>query len=422
MPLTQVSAFGITASPANEFYGPRRNLGMRQRLQGFGIWLVLTASVGCHQMPWHLDPSEKRALAEYVYPRHVEQSRFVEGPVGSMPLSTSVQAKGEAKVQGVGEEFVKPAPRTLPQPPTPVAVNVADVPPKLPMAETPTDIEIGTGKPEANSNSVVVTAELPVPASPEPLPTSVTSPPALPAAPTIVPIVQVRNDEPAKKVPLVEALRCVLDDRPQEALQHLQAYDPETQEICLQFLPTLTMFAKKRVDQFTSQDVAVLNDQLHGMLAKLRPRTELAIDAICFCEWVKGYGIYQPVPRNYSFQAESPDKPGDFVQLYVEIRSFACEPTKDEGFFETRLSSSIEIRKPKGDKVWHHDFKDPPRRTRAQLHDYCNNYCFSVPPLEPGIYQLELQVVDETMKEVRRVARKTIEFRIAASAGRQIPR
>jgi hypothetical protein len=216
--------------------------------------------------------------------------------------------------------------------------------------------------------------------------------------------------------PLVQALQCMLEDRHQEALQHLQAYDQETQEFFLRVLPTLTIFAKKRWNEVNSQEVAVLDDQLRNLLTQLRSRTELSIDKMCTCEWIKAYGIYRPLRDNHSFLAAAPGRPGDLVQLYVELRNFASELR--DSFYETRLSSSVEIHDARGTLRWAFSFDDnkQPLKSLTRLHDYFNNYSFYVPELEPGTYQLTVQVVDETLPGNRRVTRKSLDFRVSANS------
>jgi hypothetical protein len=221
---------------------------------------------------------------------------------------------------------------------------------------------------------------------------------------------------------LVDALHCMLEDRHQEALQHLQRYDQETQEFFLRILPTFAIFAKKKFNEVTSQEAGVLTEQLHSLLTSLRTKTELTIDTMCYCEWIKAYGIYRPLRENHAFLASSPGRPGDLVQLYVELRNFASEPR--EGSFETRLSSSVEIRDAKGNvrRTLAFDDNKQPLKSLTRLSDYFNNYSFYVPPeLEPGCYQLTIQIVDETFPDARRVARKSLEFRVTTTAGQAVP-
>src|SRR5581483_1631178 len=203
---------------------------------------------------------------------------------------------------------------------------------------------------------------------------------------------------------------------PDDALKHLQHYDRPTQELFLRLLPPLAMLSRKSFDQLSAQDVAVLNEQLQALLLSLRPRCELAIDKMCFCEWAKSYGIYKPLADGHMFHASDGQRPGELVQVYVELRNFACE--RREGHYETRLASSVEIRDHKGEQVWFYRFdkRQENLRSRTLLHDYSNNYSFYVPHIPPGTYTLTIQVADETRPEARRIAQKSLEFRVTAPA------
>ncbi len=216
-----------------------------------------------------------------------------------------------------------------------------------------------------------------------------------------------------KHEPLALALECILENKQDEALRHLQSYDADTQELFLRLLPALSILSKKKVGDLSAAEVAVLHEQLYSLLGTLRPRTALGIGKVCFCEWVKGYGNYKPLPEGYAFAAPINDRPGEPVQLYVELQNFLSEPR--HGAYETRLSSAVEIRDSRDEVVWTHRFGDEqaPARFRTQLHDWYANYTFPVPnAMPPGSYRLTIQVSDETNPEMRRVARQTIDFRI----------
>ncbi len=229
---------------------------------------------------------------------------------------------------------------------------------------------------------------------------------------TEMPLTAVRAEKPARSAALVEALQCVLDHRHGEALQHLQSYDRKTQEFFLRLLPPIALLAQKTIEDLTASEVSVLHDQLQSLLGTLRPRTELVIDKMVFCEWVKSYGMYKPLPENHKFQAGTPSQPGELVQLYVELRNFCSEPV-DEAYHVTRLTSSVEVRDGHNKLWWSYRFEGKqPLRSRSFLHDYFNNYTFHVPHLPPGEYTLTIQVMDETRADIRRTARKSLEFRV----------
>ena len=218
-----------------------------------------------------------------------------------------------------------------------------------------------------------------------------------------------------KREPLAESLQCMLDNKHDEALRHLQAYDADTQDLFQQLLPALSILSKKKLGELSAAEIAVLHEQLYSLLAALRPRTVLTIGKVCYCEWVKDYGNYKPLPEGHAFAAPSAHRPGELVQLYVELRNFVSELR--HGAYETRFSSSVEICDGRGELAWSWRFEDEkyPIRRRTHLHDWFNNYSFNVPKsLPPGTYRLTIQVTDETNPESRRTARQSLEFRVAA--------
>lgn len=218
--------------------------------------------------------------------------------------------------------------------------------------------------------------------------------------------------EVVKREPLADAVQCILQNRHDEAVRHLQAYDPQTQDWFLRLLPALSILTRKKIQDLDGAEVAVLHEQLLTLLAALRPRTELSISKACFCEWIKGYGDYKPLPEGYAFTAWSASKPGECVQLYIELRNFASELRN--GQYVTKLASAVEIRDPKGELMWSYRFDDS-KHGRTQLHDYYLSYSFHVPKnIPPGTYSLVIQIADETNPDARRMVRKALEFRVAA--------
>lgn len=209
----------------------------------------------------------------------------------------------------------------------------------------------------------------------------------------------------------------MLENHPHEALDHLKNYDATTQDFFIRLLPAMARLTQKPLDQMNPEEVAVLQDQLEALLETLRPHADLVINKMCFCEWIKAFGVYKPLPAGHVFQGGTKIRPGELVQVYVELRNFACE--KRDPYHETLLSSYVEIRdvqNPKGSPTWKYRFDDSklPVRSRARLHDFFNNYSFYVPDIPPGRYILTIQVTDETRPEKRRLARESLEFQVTA--------
>lgn len=218
-----------------------------------------------------------------------------------------------------------------------------------------------------------------------------------------------------RREPLVEALQCILEDRHTDVPDLLKKYDAVTQELFLRILPPLAMLTRKTLKELSTPEIASLGVQLNAVTNLLRPRTELTIDKACFCQWVKSFGNYKPLPEEHLFAPSAPARPGERVQLYAEVKNFISD--NRDGLFETRFSSSVEIHDSKGEKIWHYRFDDRnyPIRSRTFLTDYFNNYSFFVPHLPAGNYTLTITIADETVPECRREARKTLDFRVGSA-------
>ena len=158
----------------------------------------------------------------------------------------------------------------------------------------------------------------------------------------------------------------------------------------------------------------MLIEQLDRLRETVRARSELTIGKTCYCEYVKGYADYKALPDTHAFLSASKDRPGEFVQLYVELKNFASEPLR-EGEFITRLACSLELKNAKGEIVMSRpiDKNQTTLTRRARLNDLYSTFCFYVPALPAGKYQLTIQVADETTNPERpRVARKSLDFHV----------
>jgi hypothetical protein len=307
-----------------------------------------------------------------------------------------------------------------PPPAAPAGEETQSVPPVLPLPETKQPLpdnsqltavsDLKIGQPIQRTEGTVEPDGPSLPPStstPEPLPGSVrNAPPPLPVAEkTPLP-----SDEP-----VVLALRSLLNDKPEEALEHLKHYDAANQEALICLTATVARLTKKKLDQLSPTEVAGLQDQLQkSLLGALRPRAELLIDKMCFCEWIKGYGNYGPLPENYEFQPKVGDRPGESVQVYVELRNLTSEVRGTA--YETRLQSTMRIFDQGGKEVVFRAFpdRDGPFRTLTPLPDYFKSYSFYVPHMPPGKYTLTFEVKDVTRPETPRSACKSLEFRVAA--------
>jgi hypothetical protein len=130
------------------------------------------------------------------------------------------------------------------------------------------------------------------------------------------------------------------------------------------------------------------------------------------CKEVRGYGWYVPLPDSHQFLAGTSERIGEQVKLYVELKNFASEATKD-GEYITKLSCALELRDATK-VVWSTKFEgsETTLRRSARLNDLYIPYGFYVPAVAPGTYQLTLRIADETNPKAVRVASKSMEFRV----------
>jgi hypothetical protein len=231
-------------------------------------------------------------------------------------------------------------------------------------------------------------------------------------------VINLESKPAASESPLLTALRCFLDKRPQEAVALLKKYEEPNQELLLCLLP---LAARMAGPGLKAQEVTAVMNQVRSLEEHLGPHTELVIDKMVFCDQIKGFGVYKPVPEGHAFRAPMYGRPGELVQLYVELSNLSMKPNGD--YYETRLSSAVVIRPAGGGKEgWLHDFKDRNGviRSLTLRHDFFNPYSFYVPHIPPGNYNLTIEVVDMTDTTHPRTARKTLPFRVTTLSGRDL--
>jgi hypothetical protein len=246
---------------------------------------------------------------------------------------------------------------------------------------------------------------------------STTAPPA-PVANAPPPVqAETTTTPPSRDEPIVLAVRSFLNDKPDEALEYLKHYDASTQEALMCLIATAGRLTKKRLDQLSPAEIVAVDDQLQkGLLSTLRPRAELVIDKACFCEEIKGYGVYKPLSADYAFKPRIGDRPGEWVQLYVEFRNLTSERRGD--YYETRLHSAMKIYDHQGKEMITRAFPDNEGafRTWTPLPNSSKSYSFYVPCMPPGTYTLAFEVDDVTHAATPRVAVKSLEFHVAGPA------
>jgi hypothetical protein len=225
---------------------------------------------------------------------------------------------------------------------------------------------------------------------------------------------------PQPQEPLVIALARLLKDEneAEAALKLLDRYDPATRDWFVGLLPLLVSLTRTPVGQLRPEEAAHMQDQVQKLLLPLRARANLVIDKMCYCKPESDperrvIYRYRPLPEEHPFLPCAGDRPSELVYIYVELRNLGT--VRNGAFYETRLSSSVEIRDDKGRVYLQRPFDARPLRSPDLSSDFYNTYAFYFRDIPPGEYDLILNVRDEATQPPR-VARRKLRFRVAAEA------
>lgn len=207
----------------------------------------------------------------------------------------------------------------------------------------------------------------------------------------------------AEEPPLLHAVRCFLEKRPDDFRETLKSLEAGQRDILQTLIPLMVNVSDGRLAKSDPREIAGAVDQLQSLLWALRPRAALVMDKFCFCREVQKFGKFEAVSAKQTF------KPGDMVEVYAEIRNVSSVPRRsDHGEYRTHLRSRLEIRAPSGEMVKFFDCGKPDETLTPQ-HDYYQAYRFSIPDAPAGAYTLNLEVRD--VPTGRKVKQK-LEFQI----------
>jgi hypothetical protein len=230
---------------------------------------------------------------------------------------------------------------------------------------------------------------------------------------TVREVARLPDPESKPEEPVVGALRCYMEHKPQEGGALLDSYDRPTREALQCLLPLAVRFSQGRTTGQGAEEVPELVDRLHGITEPLRRKEALRIDKLTFCRQILRFGAYEPLPDGRpSFSAGCESRPGGLMLVYAEVSNFVCQPQPP--LHVTKLASSAEIRDRQQQKVWSFDFGTKEDMSRTTRHDYFITYRFCVPPeLKPGDYTLWIEVTD-TQSRPLRTARRSLDFSVVA--------
>lgn len=290
-----------------------------------------------------------------------------------------------------------------PEPPLEPVPEITE--PKTQFAELPR-LSSPQTTPPTSSITVVHTPASPLPPEPVPqvLPLPRVTVPETPIQPTVA-------ERSTPDPPLVAAVRAYLQDRPDQAVEHLNKLDPSNQELLLQLIPAVVRASQLSATSANSHEIGLLMRELQGAAQSLALRGPLFIDKAVFLRSVKGFGRYDPLPERPTF------KPGTNAGLYVEIGNVPSVASDAEGFV-THLSCSLQVRDSHGNTI---ELADPSSKkpvesvkasqrevTRSPVRDYFVVCWFPVPS-KPGSYTVSLEVRDLA---TGRATSKSVPFRV----------
>jgi hypothetical protein len=193
----------------------------------------------------------------------------------------------------------------------------------------------------------------------------------------------------------------------------------------MRLLPTLKTLNNKGIEHMSADDIALMQAELETLVQRIRERAPLVIGEMCCCEHIHGYGSFKRLPADHEFQPTQGRRPGEKVQIYLELRNFASEHRN--GYYETCLESTVTLTSVTADGKefkWEKNFQDgrTPLRSLTPRNDCFNMYTFCVPPnLPPGQYRLTIQVTDQTRQPYRPPATKSIDFIVGGGQVAQGP-
>jgi hypothetical protein len=225
-----------------------------------------------------------------------------------------------------------------------------------------------------------------------------------------------KEEKPKPEDPLVAVVRCYREDRAAEAQERLKAFDPGTREVLSVLLPILVSLAEPGKAGDPPRVCSTLLEHLEKLTQALRPRAALEVEKMCFCRSIERFGVFDPLPTNHVFQGGGEGRPGDLVQVYVELRNFA--DAKNGTAHDTKLACTLLIRDEQNHVVWRQDRPAQVERSSSPRHDGYLPCHFYVPPHLPvGDYTLWIVVKDLTScpgeeAPPHRTARRSLDFRV----------
>ncbi len=186
----------------------------------------------------------------------------------------------------------------------------------------------------------------------------------------------------------------LMADRPELAMVTIPFVDDEDNEFWKRIVWGITSYFDATQVPNASERATFTIIELNNAIAALQTRAALSLKNLAFCNEIKGYGMYEsfPIEKRYSH--------GDTVLLYVEVENFASEMVEN-GLYQTKLASTIEIYTAGNVLVAQQPFPDSVDLCKNRRRDYFHSYKYTLPKnLGPGGHVLKLTVEDLTKRRV----------------------
>ncbi|MEZ6066018.1 MAG: hypothetical protein R3B90_09990 [Planctomycetaceae bacterium] len=188
----------------------------------------------------------------------------------------------------------------------------------------------------------------------------------------------------------------LLADEPALALQALPNLSLAEQEAWTKLIWSLSTELNTRDSLTQNERLSQVVELVSEAERRFREAAPLEVPIACFCHSINSFGNYDRFPQDV-FRSGQP------VLLYVELRNFLSGLTS-EGLYRTRMRTTVEIvgtqMAPDGTAlertIDRREFAATEDLCRSPRRDYYHSYRLDLPwQLEPGRYQLRLNIVDE---------------------------
>jgi hypothetical protein len=190
--------------------------------------------------------------------------------------------------------------------------------------------------------------------------------------------------------PLAKAVNAFLDNRPEEAMQHLKGYAPRDQELVMQLLPILAEVERDGLltAQPRKEAVQAALTVVRSVDQDLRASAPLVMEKLSFCADIEAFGVVKK-------RANNKFRPGEYVFIYAELQNLVDRRCPD-GHYAVRLASTLEIRAADGRAVHRYrPIESEPLLSWTPRTDFFTRIGFNLPAdLQPGLYSLRVRVTD----------------------------